>query len=67
MKPEYKEIEMLKTKLFHMRLDISKKKKSPPWQEADLWKVLKSLKKGKCPDLLGMSYELLMPENIGSN
>ena len=67
MDKQYKEMEGIKTYLFSIRMEVAKQKKSSPWNEEQLFKVLKDLKNGKCSDPLGMNYELFRPENIGHN
>ena len=67
MKEEYKDMEVMKTSLFNLRIQIVKGRKSPKWDEKHLLKVLKTLKNGKCSDPLGMTYELFKPGIIGKS
>ena len=50
IKPDFEELKYLKDNLFDMRLENSRKRKSKPWEMADLEKVLKNLKKDKARD-----------------
>ena len=65
--PEYKFMERLKTSLFDLRLELAKNRKSEEWSENQLIKVLKSLKGRKCPDPLGLIYDLFKPGVIGKD
>ena len=65
IRPGYEELETLKDYLFSVRLTISKTRKSKPWTEGQLMKVLKSLKTGKSADALGFINEMFRPEVIG--
>ena len=65
MRPGYEELESLKTFLFNVRLSLSKTRKSAHWSQAQLMKVLKSLKTGKSSDALGFINEMFKPEVIG--
>ena len=67
MKPELKNLFNLKMYLFNLRLEVTKKIKSRNWSEADLLKVLKTLKKNKSTDSHGLIYELFRPEIIGKD
>ena len=67
MKPELKNLFNLKMYLFNLRLEVTKKIKSRNWSEADLLKVLKTLKKNKSADSHGLIYELFRPEIIGKD
>ena len=46
-------------------INIAKEVKTPPWTQAELQKVLKSLKSNKCRDPNGMINEIFMPGVIG--
>ena len=50
IKPDFEELKYLKDNLFDMKLENSRKRKSKPWEMADLEKVLKNLKKDKARD-----------------
>ena len=67
IKPGFEQIEILKNFLFNIRFSISKTRKSEPWTEAQLVKVLKSLKPGKSADALGYSNELFKLGVIGND
>ena len=45
----------------HTRLNIQSALTFTDWTENDITEVLKSLKNGKCRDLLGMIYEIFKP------
>ena len=66
MEEGYEDLQNLKTFLFNTRMDLSKNRKSSPWTEVELLKVLKSLKSRKCIDPIGMNYELFKPGVIGT-
>ena len=65
MKPDLEKMHVLKMELFILRLEVTTKVKSDNWVEADLIKVIKSLKKNKSSDSQGLIYELFRPEIIG--
>ena len=65
MKPDLEKMYGLKMELFNLRLEVTTKVKSDNWVEADLIKVIKSLKKNKSSDSQGLIYELFRPEIIG--
>ena len=67
IKPKLIEMYNLKMYLFNLRLEVTKQVKSESWSEEDLLKVLKSLKREKCPDSHGLIYELFRPEIIGND
>ena len=58
IQPDLEEMMKLKTKLFELRLQLSKKEKSQPWTMEDLNRALKSLKKDKARDPNGLINEL---------
>ena len=67
IKPELTNLFQLKMELFNLRMEVTRNIKSKSWSEADLLKVLKSLKKDKSPDAHGLIYELFRPEVIGKD
>ena len=50
-----------------MRLEIAKKKKTPPWQMNDLEEAIKTLKNGKCRDPEGLIREIFKEDVIGED
>ena len=58
-KSNFLEILDLQEELFKMRLELSKKKKTPAWQMKDLEMASRSLKDGKCRDPEGLLREIL--------
>ena len=67
IRPEFKELEILKNELFNKRLQLLKMKEYEPWNLKDLRFVLKSLKKNKSSDPHGLINEIFRSENIGSD
>ena len=65
MKPEFEEINMLKNKLFNLRLNISEKRRSKPWVIQDLEVVLKDLKSDKARDPNGLVNEIFKDDVAG--
>ena len=53
--------------LLKVKLKLAKNRRSAPWTEQQLTKVLKSLKSNKCVDPLSMTYELFKPGIIGAS
>ena len=64
---EVKEIRESNEKIFFERLENAKKNKSPPFTEAELDKVLKSLKNDKSKDPSGYVCELFKEGVIGTD
>ena len=60
-------MEAMKTNLFMLRNSLSKSRKSNPWTEEKLLRVLKGLKGRKCTDQIGMIYDLFKPGVIGTD
>ena len=58
---EYESLERFKSFLFNLRLSLAKGRKTMPWSEENLSTVLKGLKPRKCPDPIGMTYEVFKP------
>ena len=58
MEESLEEIENLKEKLYELRLNSSKDKKTADWSSQDFEKVLRCLPNGKSRDLQGHTYEL---------
>ena len=48
-------------------INLAREVKTPPWTQAELQKVLKSLKSNKCRDPNGMINEIFMPRVIGED
>ena len=65
MKDKLKHMQDLKNKLFEVRLELSKRHKSKPWQLVHLEVVLKSLKKNKSRDPNGWINELFTDGVLG--
>ena len=65
IRPELKELEILKSELFNKRIKLIKMKQFEPWNLDNLRYVLRSLKKNKSMDPHGLINELFRPENIG--
>ena len=65
MKPNFAHLKSLKDNLFEERVKLSKLRKSSPWNEDNLMKVLKSLKTKKCMDPVGLINELFKPSVAG--
>ena len=61
------ELKELKEKLLNVRLKNARKNKTPPWTREQVIKVLKSLKKGKSRDPLGLANELFHPDTAGDD
>ena len=66
-KPDFVEILDLQEELFWLRLEMSKKKKTPAWTMEDLEDALKTLKTGKCRDPDGLIREIFKEEVIGED
>ena len=56
--PDFEEIRKMKMKLFELRLQLSKKRKSKPWTLTNLEKAIKGLKKEKARDPNGLVNEI---------
>ena len=67
IKTEFLELKQLKETLFSLRLKLAKLRKSKPWTENELDKVLKSLKKNKARDPHGLINELFKEGIIGTD
>ena len=67
IKPDLEEMMKLKTELFELRLQLSKKEKSQPWTMEDLNRALKSLKKDKARDPNGLINELFKEGVAGTD
>ena len=65
--PGYEENLEKQEELFRYRLDISKRKKTPPWGMKNLDIVLQKLKNGKCRDPDGIIREIFKHEVIGED
>ena len=67
IRPQLSLMYTLKMNLFALRFEVCKNIKSEKWTDADLTKVLKSLKLRKSADANGLIYELFRPEVIGDD
>ena len=67
IKEEFEEIYMLKTLLWNVRLNQVKTKITKNWNESDLDKVLKTLKKNQSIDPNNMINKIFLPSAMGSN
>ena len=67
IRADFSYLKQLKETLFELRLKLVKSRKSKPWSESDLDRVLKSLKKNKSCDPHGLINELFKPGTIGSD
>ena len=67
MIPELHNLRILREQLFHERLALAKRNKSPPWTMEKLDSVLMNLKKGKATDPMGLVNELFAYENVGED
>ena len=56
--PGYETHLQLQEELFKLRLELAKKKKTPPWKMLDLEDALRKLKDGKCRDPDGLIREI---------
>ena len=67
MKEDLHHIRKQKEELCYRRLEAAKKNNTPPWTMNDLEKVLKSLKKNKARDPLGLANEIFHPDVAGED
>jgi len=67
MHPDLANLHKLKEMLCHKRLAIAAQKKSAPWTQAEVDKVLKSLKNNKCRDPQGLINEIFKPGSAGTD
>ena len=67
MKDDLKHIKDAKEKLCENILKLSATTKTPPWTMKDLDRVLKSLKKQKSRDPLGLANDIFRPEVAGDD
>ena len=67
MNEEFEEIFKLKTLLWNVRLNQVKTRITRKWNEADLDKVIKTLKKNQSIDPNNMINEIFLPSAMGSN
>ena len=67
IKEDFSHLKKLKETLFELRLKLCKQRKSEQWNENDLERVLKGLKKNKSRDPHGLINELFKPGVIGSD
>ena len=67
MKADYKDIYQLKTKLWNLRYEDLKSRKSLPWTSNDLNKAIKGLKVNQSGDPSGIISELFKPGVLGKN
>ena len=67
IRADFSYLKQLKETLFELRLELVKSRKSKPWNERDLDRVLKTLKKNKSRDPHGLINELFRPGIIGSD
>ena len=67
IRPELKELEILKMELFIKRLHLVKLQMVQPWTLKHLKEVLQSLKNNKSRDPHNLINELFKPENVGSD
>ena len=67
MKEDLHHIRKQKEELCSRRLEAAKKNTTPPWTMNDLEKVLKSLKKNKARDPLGLANEIFHPDVAGED
>ena len=58
IKPEWKDIKELQNLLFELRMEVSRKERTPEWTEKQIREVCKKLKNGKARDDFGLIYEL---------
>ena len=67
MKPEFSEVFLLKMKLWKLRYEILKSKKSQAWPLEALENVLKAMKNNKSRDPHGLLNEIFKPGVCGNN
>ena len=65
--PGFESLLETQNELFKLRLELSKKEKSPAWIMSDLDDALKSLKNGKCRDPEGLIREVFKEESMGED
>ena len=65
IKTGWENVQMLKEKLFQMRLKMSSSIKSPDWNLEKIEKICKHLKNGKARDQDDYNYELFKPNLAG--
>ena len=65
IKSKYDDIFNLKTQLWQMRLELCSEVKTGKWTQKNLNDVLRSLKKNKTRDPLGLVNEIFKPKVIG--
>ena len=65
--PNMVEIHNAKEKMFETVLKLCEMTPSKPWMMNDLEKVLKSLKKNKCPDPNGLVNEIFLTNSAGAH
>ena len=64
---EYEELQIMKQKLFELRVKLGQKNQSEDWSIGDLEKVCQKLISNKARDRDGLVYELFKPKNCGRN
>ena len=67
IKNEYKELRKSKDDLFELIMKITRSRKTPPWEQKHLDKVLSNLKTNKSRDPLGLSNIIFKPNVAGSD
>ena len=65
--PGFEDVLDTQNEVFKMRLELSKRTKSPDWSLNDLEKAIKSLKSGKCRDPEGLIKEIFKEKCLGEN
>ena len=65
--PGYSNLKVLKENLFLIRLQLSKERPSPPWNDNQLSKVLSSLKSNKARDASGLIFKVFQPNVAGAD
>ena len=67
MRPDLKDLQSIKTKMFEIILKTCANTRTDPWTIQELDKVLNSLKKDKCRDPKGLVNELFSTKVAGKN
>ena len=65
--PELVQLQFMKEKLCHQRINIAKHIKTKPWTEEELESVLRKLKRGRCRDPQGLINELFQDGVTGTD
>ena len=67
IKTKYNNLRYLKENLFSIRLKLSRKRESPPWNLFQVLKVTQNLKSKKARDPSGLVFELFKPQAAGED